>query len=83
MFTRGSTKNGNLEELVVEVVGDVVHGVALVQEDLVDVAPAHRVDALVLPPVGNGIRPAVLTEGKQYVHFFRSRNILTVKDWCM
>ncbi len=38
----------HLGQLVVEVVGDIGQGVALVQQNLVDVTPSHRVDALSL-----------------------------------
>ena len=45
---------------MVEVVGDVGQGVALVQQNLIDVPPSHRVDALPLFSIRYGIRLPVL-----------------------
>ncbi len=50
----------HLGQFVVEVVGDIGQGVALVQQNLVDVAPSHRVDALPLLSIRYRIRLPVL-----------------------
>ncbi len=52
----------HLDELVVEVVCDVAEGVPFVQQDLVNVAAANGVDALLVPPVGDGVLAPVLKE---------------------
>ena len=59
----------HLDELVVEVVGDVVKACPLVQEDLVDVAPSHRVDALAALPIRDGVCRTILGRHK-YLHGF-------------